>query len=110
MDSTPVTKSKSLTFVQSGGFVSVLKKFEKQFSDMSQAEAAELEKLLRESGLATAKSAQHESGGADMFTYDFTYNDGKESHHVVYDDGTLPNSYRPLVKYLSTKLVDQRRK
>ncbi len=110
MDSKPDPNSKTFTFTQTGGFIATNKKYEKQLSDLSGDERQQLEKLIDQSGLASVKDEKHlTAGAADVFYYDFRLKDGKSEHHVTFDDVSLPDSYRPLVKYLRPKVTDQKR-
>lgn len=109
MDAKPDGNSKVFVYEKSGGFIGVDLKYEKDLSQLSSDERKQLEKLIADSGLLNEKSDSRITGGAaDMFHYEFRFKDGSKEHHVRFDDGTLPNSYRPLVEFLKDKVVDQR--
>ena len=109
MDAKPDGNSKVFVYEKTGGFIGVDLKYEKNLSELSSDERQKLEKLIADSGLLNAKSDERITGGAaDMYHYDFRYKDGSKEHHVSFDDGTIPSSYRPLVQFLKDKLVDQR--
>ena len=101
--------SKVFVFEKSGGFIGADLKYEKNLSELSSDERQKLEKLIADSGLLSEKRAEKITGGAaDMYQYDFRFKDGGQEHHARFDDGTLPNSYRPIVQFLKDKMVDQR--
>ncbi len=109
MDPKPDGNSKVFVYEKSGGFIGVDLKYEKDLSELSADERKQLEKLIADSGLLNDKNDTRITGGAaDMFQYDFRFKDGSKEHHVSFDDGTLPSSYRPLTEFLKNKVVDQR--
>ena len=111
MDAKPDGNSRVFTYLKTGGFIGVDLKYEKNLAELGSDERQKLESLIAESGLLNAKSDEHITGGAaDMYHYEFRYKDGSKDHHVRFDDGTIPESYRPLVQYLKDKTVDQRRR
>jgi hypothetical protein len=110
MDSKPDAHLKVFVFTQTGGFIGVNRKYEKPLSELSEAERNQLEKLIGESGLLKVNDEQRfTAGAADMFHYDFRLKDGKQEYHATFDDGSLPDSYRPLVKFAKPKAVDEKR-
>lgn len=109
MDAKPDGNSKIFVYEKSGGFIGVHQKYEKDLAELSSDQRSQLEKLIADSGLLKENNDTRITGGAaDMFHYEFRFKDGSKEHHVRFDDGTLPNSYRPLVDFLKSKLVDQR--
>jgi hypothetical protein len=109
-DSKPSANSKTFIFTQTGGFMAINKKYEKQLSNLHTDERNELEKLIDQSGLASVKDEKHlTAGAADVFYYDFWLKEGKIEHHAMFDDVSLPDSYRPLVNYLKPKTENQKR-
>lgn len=110
VDAKPDGNSKVFVFQKSGGFIGVDLKYEKDLAQLSSDERKQLEKLIADSGLLNDKNDSRITGGAaDMFHYEFSFKDGSKEHHVRFDDGTLPNSYRPLITFLKDKMVDQRK-
>lgn len=108
-DVKPDGDAKVFTYKQTGGFIGVNRKYEKNLADLPGDERQKLEKLIADSGLLNDSKKNEFTGGAcDMFQYDFTFKDGAKQHHMVYDDGTLPKSFRPLIAYCKDKMVDQR--
>ena len=113
-ESKPVDADKNakvFIYRQTGGFIGVNRKYEKNRADMGSEERQKLEKLITDSGLLSdVKKESLTAASADMFQYDFTFKDGAKRHHVVYDDGTLPKSFRPLTQFCKDKMVDQPRR
>lgn len=109
MDAKPDGNSKVFVYEKSGGFIGVDLKYEKDLSELGSDERKQLEKLIADSGLLNDKNDTRITGGAaDMFHYEFRFKDGSKEHHVRFDDGTLPSSYKPLIEFLKYKVVDQR--
>lgn len=109
MDAKPDGNSKVFVYEKSGGFIGVDLKYEKNLSELGSDERKQLEKLIADSGLLNDKNDTRITGGAaDMFHYEFRFKDGSKEHHVRFDDGTLPSSYKPLIEFLKYKVVDQR--
>ncbi len=96
-------KITTFTYHQSGGFAAINKNYEVKLADLSKEEREKLEGLIAASGLLSIKKENKTTGGAaDMFFYEFTAVNGGE-HHASYDDGTLPQAFRPLVDYVRGK-------
>ena len=111
MDPKPDGKSKIFIYKQTGGFIGVNRKYEKDLAEISSSDRQKLEKLIADSGLLSDKSEKKlTAGSADMYQYDFQIKEGGKEHHVTFDDGTLPKSYKPLVQFLRDKMVDQPRR
>lgn len=108
VDAKPDANAKVFIYKQTGGFIGVNRKYEQNLADLSSGDRHKLETLIADSGLASdaRKGEIITSGACDMFQYDFTFKDGAKQHHVTYDDGTLPDSFRPLVQYCKDKVVD----
>lgn len=109
-ESKPVDANKNakvFIYKQTGGFIGVNRKYERNLADMGSEERQKLEQLIADSGLLNdVKKESLTAASADMFEYDFTFRDGAKQHHVVYDDGTLPKSFRPLTQFCKDKMVD----
>lgn len=112
MDTKSDTNAKIFIYKQTGGFIGVNRRYEQNLADLSSGDRQKLETLIVDSGLASdAKKGEFITASAcDMFQYEFTFKDGAKQHHVTYDDGTLPDSFRPLVQYCKDKVVDQPRR
>ncbi len=108
VDSKPDANARVFIYKQTGGFIGAHRKYEKNLADLGSDERRKLEKLIADSGLLnpSRKGEFITAAAADMFEYDFTFKDGATQHHVVYDDGTLPDSFRPLTQFCKDKMVD----
>lgn len=101
-------KITSFNYHQSGGFAAINKTYSVKLADLSKEDREELEKLIVKSGLLAMKSDKKTTpGAADMFFYEFTASDGGE-HSATYDDGQLPDSFRPLVEYAQARASSSR--
>ena len=98
-------KITSFTYHQSGGFAAINRAYEVKLADLSKEDREKLEGLIAASGLLSMKNERKTTpGAADMFFYEFTAVNGRE-HRASYDDGTLPEAFRPLVDYVRDKAV-----
>ncbi len=104
-------KLTKFTFHQSGGFMGVNKQYEVNLADLSEQDRKNLEELIAGSGLLKAAGGEQLTrGAADMFNYSFSAVEGNKTHSITFDDGTLPQSYRPLLAFTKDKAVDANRK
>lgn len=98
------------SFKQTGGFIATRKHYDKKLCELPKQERQELEKLITESGLPSVKNEERlTKGAADVFYYDFSLKESGRDHHIVFDDVTLPEPYRALVKYLRDKVITEKR-
>lgn len=105
-----ISKVAVFTYRQSGGFIGARRLYEQKLKALPDGDRSKLAKLIQASGLLAIKGEQKLTKGAcDVFYYDFTLKDGGTTHHAVFDDETLPQSYRPLVDYLKDKVTDEKR-
>lgn len=103
-------KLTKFTFHQSAGFMGVNRQYEVNLADLSEQERNDLEKLIANSGLLKAGGGEQlTKGAADMFNYSFSVVEGNKTHSITFDDGTLPQSYRPLYSFSKDKVVDVKR-
>ncbi len=86
-------------FVQSGGFMGIVKAATLDTETMPADEAKRLEQLVRDSGLQESGTFLSEDG-RDLQQYEITVTQGKRQIAVVFDDETLPQKAKPLVGYL----------
>jgi len=101
----------SFSFHQSGGFMGMDRQYDVKLADLSAADRDKLEQLIKDSGLLKLKSDEKLTrGAADMFVYQFSVDEGNQTHAVTFDDGTLPESYRPLIDHVKDKMVDNRKR
>lgn len=104
-------KLTEFSFHQSGGFMGADRRYEVKLSELDARAQEQLKTLIGDSGLLKMKGEQKMTqGAADMFVYQFRANSGNKIFSATFDDGTLPDSYRPLVDYLRDKAVDARKR
>jgi hypothetical protein len=104
---TNLKPSALVSFDHSGGFAAVHKTFERAMRDMPTQEANKLADLIEKSGLLKIKDVNKTNPhAADVFIDQFKLINGKDKHQAVYDDTTLPESFKPLMEFLKTKAVD----
>lgn len=86
-------------FVQTGGYAGLVKGCEADTETLPSDEAAELERLVRESGIS--ESGESLSGvGRDLQQYELSI-EGKTSKVLVtLDDSSVPQRAKPLIAYL----------
>lgn len=86
-------------FVQTGGYAGLIKGCELDTTTLSPDEAAELERLVRESGIS--KSGESLSDiGRDLQQYEISIESGASNLSVTLDDSSVPQSAKPLIAYL----------
>ena len=88
-----------ISFVQSGGFLGLLKGCELDTAGLTPDIAEELERIAKASGILASGTFFSESG-RDLQQYEITIEDGNSSVSVTFDDETLPASAKLLVGYL----------
>lgn len=99
-------KITSFTYQQSGGFAGINRSYSVKLADLSNEERDKLAKLIESSGLLLLKNEKKTTpGAADMFFYEFSAVNGGE-HKATYDDGQLPDAFRPLVEYAREKAAN----
>jgi hypothetical protein len=85
-------------FLQSGGFVGAVKGCELDTAVLAPDAARELERLVKESGIARSGEFLSKEG-RDLHQYEITIEGGK-SAAVVFDDSSIPPSAKPLLGFL----------
>ncbi len=91
-----------IDFVRSGGFAGLRLAVNVDTQDLPDAEAALLEKLIRDSGFFDlAEHIKSPSGGADRFEYRLTVSEGGRSHTVTVSEAAVPEGLRPLIDRLT---------
>jgi len=109
-DCKPMGKLTAFSYFKSGGFAGMHQGYRPNLAKLSPKDKAKLDELIAKSGLLKSKGDKKITAAArDMFEYEFGATANGVTHKAQFDDGTLPASYRPLVKYLEDKLVDQPR-
>ena len=86
-------------FVQSGGFLGLLKGCEIDTSSLTRVQAKTLQQLIEVSGIAGSGVYLSDSG-RDLRQYEITLEWGTMGISVTFDDETLPQSARQLIGYL----------
>ena len=85
--------------VQSGGFLGIVRSCELDTSALGPDAAAELERLVRGSGIKASGEHLSESG-RDLHVYEITIEDEDRTWTVVFDDASLPPAVKPVIGYL----------
>lgn len=99
-------KITDFTYIQSGGFAGINRRYSVKMADLLKEDREKLEKLIESSGLLGMKNEKKTTpGAADMFFYEFTAVNGGE-HKATYDDGQLPEAFRPLVDHVREKATN----
>ncbi|MBI3821819.1 MAG: hypothetical protein HY289_03960 [Planctomycetes bacterium] len=88
-----------VAFTQSGGFAGLVKGCELDTASLAPELVADLERLVRASGLSGAGSFLS-PGARDALQYEIAIDDGGQRVAVSYDDTTLPAAAKPLVGLL----------
>ena len=99
-------------FRRSGGIVAFQQPLETSVAideDRDEDEAKEVARLARDvPGLAERLPAPKE--GADRYQYDIAVEHGGERHEVTLDESQVPDEWRPLIKRLERRAMDERRR
>jgi hypothetical protein len=88
-----------VSFVQSGGFLGLVKGCELDTAVLTPDTAQELEQIAKASGISTSGEFFSDSG-RDLQQYEITIEDGNSTISVIFDDETIPASAKSLVGYL----------
>jgi hypothetical protein len=86
-------------FVESGGFVGLLKECELDTAALAPEKAQELKRLVDASGIS-ASGEFFSDAGRDLRQYEITIEDGTKKISVTFDDENIPQSAKPLLGYL----------
>lgn len=96
-------KISSFSYHQSGGFAAINRVYSVKLAELSKEEAEKLASLIQSSGLLKVKNERKTTAGAaDMFFYEFRASSDGE-HRATFDDGSLPDSFRPLLDFVRDK-------
>jgi hypothetical protein len=85
--------------IQSGGLLGIVRSCELDSSALDSEGAAELERLVRGSGIS-ASGAHLSETARDLHTYEITIEDGDRTVTVVFDDASMPAAAKPMIGYL----------
>ena len=96
-----------IRFGQSGGFAGLTQSCEIDTKALPGAEAAEIENLVKTSGVLTVKipfwrkiTLSRRIAACDIFGYSISVESREITYHVKFDDFTIPEGSRPLLNYL----------
>ncbi|MCZ8121601.1 MAG: hypothetical protein O9295_27025 [Microcystis sp. LE18-22.4A] len=92
-----------IQFQQSGGFAGLIRGCEIDTQLLSPDEAAQLQSLVKQSGILQLQSQRTENA-ADLFNYEIVIEteDGNR-YSISSDDNSLPQSVKPLLEYLQSQ-------
>lgn len=90
-----------INFRQSGGYGGLRMSCDLDTNLLAPEEAAQLESLVKTSGILQAQSALSENA-ADLINYEITIETTEGKHQVKFDDLTLPETVLPLLDYLQS--------
>lgn len=91
-----------IKFRQSGGFAGVLRGCDLDTASLPPQEARELEQLVHAAGLSQS-SQTLSPGSRDRLQYDIELKQNGDVGKVQFDDGSVPQNFRPLLQYLKKK-------
>ena len=91
-----------ITFSQSGGFAGLVRGYEVDTHALPRDEAAEIETLVKNSGILRAQGG-HSEVGRDLFGYRITIETDECTRRVEFDDSTIPDGARPLLDLLTKR-------
>jgi len=92
-----------VTFRQTGGIAGVRRGCLLDTSAMGEIEAHRLIELVQGAGILKRKSTKQLGSAQDVFEYLIRITDGRLTCSAHFDDTTLPDSYRDLLKLLQEK-------
>ena len=93
-------------YVQSGGFAGLTRAATIDASTLAPAAAAVVKRLVKAAPLSKLKTVKSE-GVADLVHHDFTIETDTGTHHLSFDDLTLPTALKPLVTFLARRIKPQ---
>ena len=86
-------------YVQSGGFVGAVKRFEVNTANLEQPEAQRLQQLIHDSGLSQSCSLLSDQA-RDSKQYELTIEDDTRAICITFDDQNIPDGARTLLGFL----------
>jgi hypothetical protein len=89
-------------FVQSGGYAGLIKGCEVDTANLSSDEAAELERLVRESGISGSGELLSDVG-RDLKQYELSIEGRTSKVSITLDDSSVPQTAEPLIAYLKKR-------
>lgn len=88
-----------ITLTKSGGIMGMSRVYEVDSTKLTEEQAEKLTELYTASKILALES-KTTAGAADLFFYEFKIEEGKNTKTVHFDDLSLPESVRPLLKFL----------
>ncbi len=92
-----------ISFERSGGFAGISQSIELKSDTLSVEERDHLSKLVESSGFFDLKP-EASSGLPDQFNYTLTIKSNGHEKTIMFGEGGIPGSLRPLIDYLTAKL------
>lgn len=86
-------------FVESGGYLGLVKGCDLDTTTLTPESARELEKLVKSSGISTSGEFLSDVG-RDLRLYEITIEDRNKKIKATFDDEKLPAPAKPLIAYL----------
>ncbi|WP_295472921.1 protealysin inhibitor emfourin [uncultured Pseudomonas sp.] len=86
-------------FVQSGGFVGAVRRYEVDTEQLPDEQAQHLRQLVLDSGLRPSDQVT-ESQNRDAREYELTIEDQSNTLCLVFDEHNIPQAVRPLLGFL----------
>jgi hypothetical protein len=96
-----------ISFVQSGGIAGLTSGCEIDTTSLPSAEAAEIESLVKRSGVLKSKFTLLRVAACDILGYSISVESSELTYHVGFDDLTIPEGGRPLLNYLKSRARPQ---
>ncbi|MBI5444389.1 MAG: hypothetical protein HY900_24660 [Deltaproteobacteria bacterium] len=91
-----------ITFERTGGFGNIRLSATIEEEALSPDDARELRRLLADAGVDSLPSRLvPERPGPDRFQYELTVEEGGRSHRVTVSEEAMPNTLRPLIRWLT---------
>ncbi|AFM26433.1 protealysin inhibitor emfourin [Desulfomonile tiedjei] len=105
-----------IRFRQTGGFANLIQSCEIDTKTLSPARAAEIENLVRNSGILTVKipfwrkvARWQRIVACDLFYYSISIESSEVTFSLAFDDSSIPDGSRPLLNYLKNRVRSQPR-
>ncbi len=103
-----------IRFRQTGGFANLIQSCEIDTRALSLAQSAEIEDLVRTSGILTVKipfwrkiTSWQRIVARDLFYYSISIESSEGAYHLAFDDASIPEGSRPLLNYLKNRVRSQ---
>jgi hypothetical protein len=104
-----------ISFRQSGGFAGLIHSCSIDTGKLSLAQAAEIENLVKTSGVLAAKipfwrkiANWQRIVARDLFYYSISIESSAGTYNLAFDDSSIPEGSRPLLNFLKNHAQPQR--